>query len=111
MAYWKSSSFTVEDNDKRSTIFAQILAGAVYQSARGRLRSIAPTFRRSCALTCPVLAAIYVHRKNVNPKKFFAELKRRKVYKVAIGYAVGGWALAQGVAQVFPVFDITNWEV
>ena len=47
----------------------------------------------------------------MNPKKFFAELKRRKVYKVAIGYAVGGWALAQGVAQVFPVFDILNWAV
>jgi len=47
----------------------------------------------------------------VNPKKFFAELKRRKVYKLAIGYAVGGWALAQGVAQVFPVFDIPNWAV
>ena len=47
----------------------------------------------------------------MNPKKFFAELKRRKVYKVAIGYAVGGWALAQGVAQVFPVFDIPNWAV
>ena len=42
---------------------------------------------------------------------FFAELKRRKVYKVAIGYAVGGWALAQGIAQVFPVFDISNWAV
>ena len=42
---------------------------------------------------------------------FFAELKRRKVYKVAIGYAVGGWALAQGVAQVFPVFGISNWAV
>ena len=47
----------------------------------------------------------------MNPKNFFAELKRRKVYKVAIGYAVGGWALAQGVAQVFPVFDIPNWTV
>jgi adenylate cyclase len=44
-------------------------------------------------------------------RRFFAELKRRKVYKVAIGYAVGGWALAQGVAQVFPVFDIPNWAV
>ena len=44
-------------------------------------------------------------------RRFFAELKRRKVYKVAIGYAVGGWALAQGVAQVFPVFDIPNWTV
>ena len=43
--------------------------------------------------------------------RFFAELKRRKVYTVAIGYAVAGWALAQGVAQVFPVFDIPNWAV
>src|SRR6266481_6525645 len=36
---------------------------------------------------------------------FFAELKRRNVYKVAV------WALAQGIAQVFPVFDIPNWVV
>src|SRR3989454_9201310 len=47
----------------------------------------------------------------MNPKKFFAELKRRKVYSVAIAYIVAGWALAQGIAQVFPVFDIPNWVV
>ena len=47
----------------------------------------------------------------MNPKRFFAELKRRKVYSVAIAYVVGGWALAQGIAQVFPVFDIPNWVV
>jgi TolB-like protein len=47
----------------------------------------------------------------VNPKKFFAELRRRKVYSVAIAYLVGGWALAQGIAQVLPVFDIPNWVV
>ena len=39
---------------------------------------------------------------------FFAELKRRNVYKVAIAYIVGGWALSQGIAQVFPVFDVPN---
>ncbi len=44
-------------------------------------------------------------------KKFFAELKRRKVYSVAIAYVVAGWALAQGIAQVLPVFDIPNWVV
>jgi len=43
--------------------------------------------------------------------RFFAELKRRKVYRVAILYVVAGWALAQGIAQVFPVFDIPNWIV
>src|SRR2546422_6572782 len=42
---------------------------------------------------------------------FFAELKRRNVYKVAVAYAIAGWALAQGIAQVFPVFDIPNWAV
>ena len=47
----------------------------------------------------------------MNANTFFAELKRRKVYSVAIGYIVGGWALAQGLAQVLPVFDIQNWVV
>jgi TolB-like protein len=47
----------------------------------------------------------------VNPKKFFAELKRRRVYSVAIAYLVAGWALAQGIAQVLPVFDTPNWVV
>jgi TolB-like protein/Tfp pilus assembly protein PilF len=37
---------------------------------------------------------------------FFEELKRRKVYRVAIAYIVAGWALAQGLSQVLPVFDI-----
>src|ERR1041385_7514743 len=44
-------------------------------------------------------------------ENFFAELKRRKVYRVALAYLVAGWALAQGIAQVFPVFDIPNWVV
>ncbi|MEO5718954.1 MAG: adenylyl cyclase, partial [Chthoniobacterales bacterium] len=42
---------------------------------------------------------------------FFSELKRRNVYKVAVAYVVAGWALSQGVAQVFPVFDIPNWII
>ena len=42
---------------------------------------------------------------------FFAELKRRNVYKVAVAYIVAGWALSQGIAQVFPVFDIPNWLI
>jgi TolB-like protein len=42
---------------------------------------------------------------------FFSELKRRNVYKVAVAYIVAGWALSQGIAQVFPVFDIPNWAI
>src|SRR5438093_6895629 len=42
---------------------------------------------------------------------FFSELKRRNVYKVAVAYAIAGWALAQGIAQVFPVFEVPNWAI
>jgi TolB-like protein/Flp pilus assembly protein TadD len=41
---------------------------------------------------------------------FFAELKRRKVYKVAIAYAVVAWVLIQIDTQVFPFF-IQTWAV
>src|SRR5438874_11902691 len=39
---------------------------------------------------------------------FFEEVKRRKVYRVALAYVVVSWALAQGLAQVLPVFEIPN---
>ena len=45
----------------------------------------------------------------MNPRDFFAELKRRKVYNVAVTYAVIGWLLIQVVTQVFPPFEIPNW--
>jgi TolB-like protein len=44
-------------------------------------------------------------------KSFFAELKRRKVHRVAIAYAVAGWLLIQIATQVFPFFEIPNWAV
>src|SRR6266446_6943772 len=42
---------------------------------------------------------------------FFAELKRRNVYKVAVAYAVVGWLLVQVTTQVFPIFEIPNWAL
>ncbi len=47
----------------------------------------------------------------MNPKKFFGELRRRNVYKVAIAYGVVGWLLVQIATQVFPFFEIPNWTV
>jgi serine/threonine-protein kinase len=44
-------------------------------------------------------------------KNFFAELKRRNVYKVAAAYAVVSWLLIQIATQVFPFFEIPNWTV
>ena len=47
----------------------------------------------------------------MNARPFLGELKRRHVYRVAVGYVIAGWALAQGISQVFPVFDISNWAI
>jgi TolB-like protein/Tfp pilus assembly protein PilF len=42
---------------------------------------------------------------------FFAELKRRNVYKVAVAYAIVGWLLVQIATQVFPFLEIPNWVI
>jgi TolB-like protein/Tfp pilus assembly protein PilF len=47
----------------------------------------------------------------VNPNNFFAELKRRNVYKVAIAYGVVAWLLMQIATQVFPFLEIPNWAI
>src|SRR6266404_458838 len=46
----------------------------------------------------------------VNLKRFFAELKRRKVYSVAVAYIVAGAGLIQLVTSVFPSFDFPVWS-
>ena len=40
---------------------------------------------------------------------FFAELKRRNVYKVAIAYAVIAWLLIQAASILFPTFEALGW--
>src|SRR6266481_331874 len=47
----------------------------------------------------------------VNLPKFFAELKRRHVYRAAVVYAMVAWLLTQIATQVFPFFDIPNSAV
>ncbi len=47
----------------------------------------------------------------MNTGNFFAELKRRNVYKVAVAYAIVAWLLIQVATQVFPFFEIPNWAV
>jgi TolB-like protein/Tfp pilus assembly protein PilF len=42
---------------------------------------------------------------------FFAELKRRNVYKVAVAYAVVGWLIVQVASTVFPTFHSPEWVV
>src|SRR5262245_38902555 len=47
----------------------------------------------------------------MNLRKFFAELKRRNVYKVAIAYAIVAWLLMQIASQIFPFFEVPTWGV
>lgn len=45
----------------------------------------------------------------MNPRSFFAELKRRNVYKVAVAYAVVGWLVIQISSTVLPTFHAPEW--
>jgi serine/threonine-protein kinase len=45
----------------------------------------------------------------MNPHNFFAELKRRNVYKVAITYAVVAWLVIQAASILLPTFEAPNW--
>jgi len=47
----------------------------------------------------------------MNARTFFSELKRRRVYSVAVAYVVTAWLLIQVATQVFPFFNIPNWIV
>ena len=47
----------------------------------------------------------------MNQRNFFAELRRRNAYKVAVAYAIVGWLLVQIATQVFPIFEIPNWAL
>jgi TolB-like protein/Tfp pilus assembly protein PilF len=47
----------------------------------------------------------------MNARSFFSELKRRRVYNVAVAYVIVAWLLIQVATQVFPFFNIPNWVV
>src|SRR5712672_2055321 len=47
----------------------------------------------------------------MNARNFFAELKRRNVYKVAVAYAVVGWLVIQISSTVLPTFHAPEWVV
>ena len=45
----------------------------------------------------------------MNLKKFFSELKRRNVYKVAIAYSITSWLAAQMASLAADSFDAPDW--
>src|SRR6184192_594223 len=76
-------------------------------------------FARRCAATessrRPALGCFYAQdgpgRRPIemSERNFFAELKRRNVYKVAIAYAVVAWLLIQAASIFLPAFDAPPW--
>src|SRR3954454_18393653 len=44
----------------------------------------------------------------MSDRNFFAELKRRKVYKVAVAYAVVGWLVMQVAATIVPALHLSD---
>ena len=47
----------------------------------------------------------------MNPRNFFAELKRRNVYKVAVAYAVVAWLTIQAASIFLPAFNAPQWAM
>lgn len=45
----------------------------------------------------------------MNFTAWLAELRRRNVLRASALYAAAAWALAQGVAQLLPVFGVPGW--
>jgi TolB-like protein/Flp pilus assembly protein TadD len=45
----------------------------------------------------------------MDPATFFTELKRRKVYRVAVAYAIVAWLLIQAASILFPTFEAPPW--
>jgi adenylate cyclase len=47
----------------------------------------------------------------VNPRNFFAELKRRKVFKIGAAYLIVAWLAVQAASIGFPAFDAPPWAL
>src|SRR3977135_2097720 len=45
----------------------------------------------------------------MNPNDFFAELKRRNVYRLAVACGVIAWLLIQAASILFPTFEAPSW--
>src|SRR5204862_4653770 len=80
------------------------------RSARFARRYAAQESSRRPALGC-ILAHDGPGRRpiEVSERNFFAELKRRNVYKVAIAYAVVSWLLIQAASILLPTFEAPSW--
>src|SRR5256886_16102737 len=47
----------------------------------------------------------------MDPATFLTELKRRKIYRVAVAYAIVAWLLLQAASILFPTFEAPPWTM
>src|SRR5438874_7506068 len=93
------------------------MVGTRTPTTRRRFARFARRYAATESSRRPALECIFAHdgpgRRpiEVSERNFFAELKRRNVYKVAVAYAIVGWLLVQVATQVFPFFEIPTWAV
>jgi len=45
----------------------------------------------------------------MDPATFLTELQRRKVYRVAVAYAIVAWLLVQAALILFPALEAPPW--
>src|SRR5438309_4740536 len=94
---WPPCSRRLADAELRRLETAPLLGPAPRRSTLRKNRRVACA-ERECR-----------ESKEVNFKSFFAELKRRNVYKVAVAYLVVAWLLIQAASIFFPAFDAPPW--
>src|SRR5213082_1339584 len=90
------------------------MVGARTPTTRRRSARFARRYAAQESSRRPALECIFAHHGpgrrpiEVNERNFFAELKRRNVYKVAVAYAVVGWLLIQVTATVVPALHLPD---
>src|SRR6478672_1347947 len=47
----------------------------------------------------------------MEPGKFFRELRRRNIFRVAAAYGIVGWLIIQVATSTFPILEIPRWCV
>ena len=99
--------------DRRRVICVRSKPARVTVRPRHALALVSVLERASAGLSVTIHSnlAKSAARRAVNPRNFFTELKRRNVYKIAIGYGVVAWLLLQAASILFPTFEAPPWTM
>src|SRR4051812_36903497 len=93
------------------------MAGARPPTARRRSARFARRYAAPESSRRPAVGRSAAHHGSgrrpteVSERNFFAELKRRNVYKVAVAYAVVAWLLIQAASILFPTYEAPAWAM